>query len=57
MSAAVQGGYMDRLARLAGRAAEQHPEISKQLLNLVDQYDFKYLSRLFLEKDYSDEGN
>ena len=57
MRAAIQGGYMDRLAELAGRAADRHPQLSRHILKLVDRYDFDSLSRLFLEKDYSDEGN
>ena len=50
MRAAIQGGYMDRLAELAGRAADRHPELSRHILKLVDQYDFDTLSRLFLDK-------
>jgi CheY-like chemotaxis protein len=49
MRAAIQGGYMERLADLAKNAADHHPELSQQLLKLVDHYDYEALSRLFLE--------
>lgn len=49
MRAAVQGGYMERLAELAQRAAVIQPRLSRHLLTLVDQYDYETLSRLFLE--------
>jgi CheY-like chemotaxis protein len=53
MQAAVQGGYMEQLAELVQSAAEHHPELSQQLLKLIDHYDYEALSRLFLE----DEGD
>jgi CheY-like chemotaxis protein len=55
MRAAVQGGYMQRLAELAGRAGDDHPELSQQLLGFVDRYDYDALARLFL-KNTNDAG-
>lgn|GEM_PF-1791765 len=50
MRAAVQGGYMGRLAELARSAGDNHPGLSQQLLELVDRYDYETISRLFLER-------
>ena len=49
MRAAVQGGYMERLAELAKDVAEFKPELSEQLMKIVDGYDYKTLSHLFLD--------
>jgi PAS domain S-box-containing protein len=48
MGAAVRGGYMERLAELAKRAAVIQPQLSEQLLKIIDDYDYETLSRLFL---------
>jgi CheY-like chemotaxis protein len=50
MREAVQGGYMVRLTELAESAADHHPELSRQLIRLVEHYDFDALTELFLEK-------
>jgi len=49
MRAAVEGGYMERLAELAKGAAEHSPTVSRQLLELVRRYDFETLANLFLD--------
>ena len=49
MQAAVQGGYMERQAELARSVSDTHPGLSQQLLEMVDKYDYKALSDLFLE--------
>jgi DNA-binding response OmpR family regulator len=51
MRAAVQGGYMERLAELAKQAAVIHPELSEQFLKIIFDYDYETLSRLFLEDE------
>ena len=56
MRKALTGGYMERLTELAKTAADHKPEISRQLVTLVEQYEYEALYRMFLE-DVTDEGN
>ena len=51
MRAAVQGGYMERMAELAKSIAAKHPRLSQQLLYLVDHYEYDVLYGLFLENE------
>ncbi len=48
MRAALEGGYMERLAELARSAADHSPAVSRRLLDLVHRYDFESLANLFL---------
>jgi signal transduction histidine kinase/DNA-binding response OmpR family regulator len=57
MRAAVQGGYMERLAELAKQAAVIHPELSEQFLKIIYDYDYETLSRLFLEDGEGKQGS
>jgi len=49
MRAAVEGGYMDRMTELVRRAADHSPTVSRQLLELVHQYDLETLADLVLD--------
>jgi len=49
MQEAVKDGHMQRMVELAQSAADHHPELSQQLLKLIDRYDYKALYHLFLE--------
>ena len=49
MRAAVEGGYTDRMTELARRAADHSPKVSRQLLELLHQYDLETLAGLVLD--------
>ena len=57
MRAAVQGGYMERLAELAKQAAVIGPELSEQFLKIIYDYDYETLYRLFLEDEEGKQGS
>jgi len=51
MRTAVEGGYMERLTELIRRDSGLSPTVSRQLLDLVHQYDLETLTNLIPNKE------
>ncbi len=54
MRAAIEGGYMDHMTELVRRAADHSPTVSRQLLELIHQYDLETLADLV--RDNGNDG-